>query len=169
MRGLFSIPSHMSQFVLARAVKAADPTVDADAWAQRLDDAIYHECVEVQQGSETLYRRKVRSIAFNLRNVKRNPRWAREVLSGKIPVEKAVWQTHREMFPEAYYDADQACYEREQRSHTKDDTRTDAGQPCGKCHSRNTTYTLMQTRRADEGSTEYWYCRDCGKRWKGGG
>lgn len=155
--------------VLERAVKTADPTVDASVWAQRLDNAIRQECIQVQGGSTANYRRKVRSIAFNLQNVRRNPHWVRDVLSGKIALEVAVRQSPREIFPEGYYDADQACYERDQRGRPKNEPRTDAGQPCGKCHSRNTTYTLMQTRRADEGSTEYWFCRDCGKRWKSGG
>ena len=37
---------------------------------------------------------------------------------------------------------------------------------CRSCGSFNTSYTEVQTRRADEGMTVFKYCRDCEKRWK---
>lgn len=153
-------------FVLARAIREADSTIDANAWARCLEDAIYRECIGVE-GSNLLYIRKVRSMAFNLRN-KRNPRWSREIFLGNITIPDAVRQTPRQIFPEIYSESDQAVWDQNQRTDPKEKP-SDAGEPCGKCHSRNTTYTLMQTRRADEGSTEFWFCRDCGKRWKSGG
>jgi DNA-directed RNA polymerase subunit M/transcription elongation factor TFIIS len=42
----------------------------------------------------------------------------------------------------------------------------DSGLICNKCHSNNTDYTMLQTRRGDEGSTIYSFCKECGHRWK---
>lgn len=37
---------------------------------------------------------------------------------------------------------------------------------CGKCKSRNCTYTQLQTRSADEPMTTFVNCVDCGNRWR---
>lgn len=37
---------------------------------------------------------------------------------------------------------------------------------CGKCKSRNTTYTQVQSRSADEPMTTHVLCEECGNRWK---
>lgn len=37
---------------------------------------------------------------------------------------------------------------------------------CGKCGSKNTTYIGLQTRAADEPTTIFVNCIDCGKRWR---
>jgi len=37
---------------------------------------------------------------------------------------------------------------------------------CQKCKSRNTGLTLLQTRSGDEAMTEFWFCRNCGNRWR---
>lgn len=132
--------------------------------ARRIENALW-----IEWGHTPQYRNRLRMFVANLRNVKRNPNWTRRVLNGEIPLNVAVRQSPREIFPELYYDADQKVYEKERLLGKKEETRTVSGEPCRKCRSRNTTYTLMQTRCADEGATEYWFCRDCGKRWKGGG
>lgn len=114
------------------------------------------------------YRNQVLALAAAFRDTGRNPRWVRQVLQGDIPLATVVTQTPRERFPELYYDHDQRVHERQARKQPQV-PQSDTGEPCPKCRSRNTTYTLLQTRRADEGATEYWYCRQCNKRWKGGG
>ena len=42
----------------------------------------------------------------------------------------------------------------------------DTGLICNRCHSNNTDYTMLQTRRGDEGGTIYSFCKQCGYRWK---
>ncbi|AOM63451.1 putative transcription elongation factor S-II-related protein [Heterosigma akashiwo virus 01] len=37
---------------------------------------------------------------------------------------------------------------------------------CSKCKSNNTTYNQLQTRRGDEGITNFAFCFSCGNRWK---
>lgn len=37
---------------------------------------------------------------------------------------------------------------------------------CGKCKSFKTEYTEKQTRSADEPTTKFCYCRNCGNRWR---
>lgn len=37
---------------------------------------------------------------------------------------------------------------------------------CGKCKKRNVDYTERQTRSADEPTTKFAHCNDCGNRWK---
>jgi transcription elongation factor S-II len=37
---------------------------------------------------------------------------------------------------------------------------------CSKCKSKNTTYTQVQTRSADEPMTTFANCLDCNNRWK---
>lgn len=154
----------------------AESGESADHWAKKIEAAIYKDQVEIHLATASpeyvaillkRYRAKVRSIAFNLGNVTRNPHWSRKVLSGNIPIKTAIRQTSRQIFPEMYYDHDQATYDRQRHVDIKE-PRTNSGDPCRKCHSRNTTYSLMQTRRADEGMTEFWMCKDCGTRWKGG-
>lgn len=38
---------------------------------------------------------------------------------------------------------------------------------CGKCKSNAVTYTQLQTRSADEPMTTFYFCTNCGGRWKG--
>lgn len=42
----------------------------------------------------------------------------------------------------------------------------DAGIRCAKCSSSEIAFDFLQTRSADEGTTVYCTCTDCGKRWK---
>lgn len=46
------------------------------------------------------------------------------------------------------------------------DDATEGLLTCGKCKSRKTTYTSMQTRSADEPMTVFALCIACGARWK---
>lgn len=42
----------------------------------------------------------------------------------------------------------------------------DGIEACGRCGSRKTTHYSMQTRRADEGMTVFFACRECSHRWR---
>lgn len=149
----------------ARATTLLSERVDAP-FAKQVESALWQAW-----GATDEYPSRVRCIAYNLGNKDRNARWVQSVRSGAIPLAVAVRQRGEQIFPELYDDAHEAIQQRRSTAReepaAEDAAPSDHWEACRKCHSTNTTYRLFQTRRADEGATEYWHCRDCGRRWRG--
>lgn len=114
------------------------------------------------------YSHKILSLEFNLKNPK-NPRLLERVTSGEMGPKKLVSAMPYDTFPEIWEVFYERAAERQLRRMLCNDA---AGAPdgmfqCSKCKSRKTTYTLLQTRSADEPATVFYVCLSCGKRWKG--
>ncbi len=119
-------------------------------------------------GQPHCYSSKTRSLAFNLRSN------AKEILG----YEPQLWYglTHDMMAKGTPVGAiRQQVYDRPARIEEmvrKFDESTPASKEttmvgkCRGCGSYNTSFTEVQTRRADEGMTVFKFCRDCQKRWK---
>ena len=110
-----------------------------------------------------LYSVKARSMLFNLNNPA-TPNLKQTLLTATDvePFRKLVRMTHAEMYPalwQPHFDA--------LKKKGKSTEPVPEGQiQCGKCKSWRCSFTLLQTRSADEPATCYCYCDNCGKRWK---
>jgi len=119
----------------------------------------YWQCKEFRM----LYKEKMRSILFNLKNPK-NPRLLQSVLEGLTTPERLLEMTPQELDPglwQPYYDKIEA----------KDLLRSGNLVPegilqCHRCKSKRVVWYQMQTRSADEPMTVFANCSECGKRWK---
>jgi transcription elongation factor S-II len=74
--------------------------------------------------------------------------------------------TPDKMFPERYtHLINLHCPDRFKET-PKEMERPDGLFKCGKCKSYKTEYTEKQTRSADEPTTKFCYCHNCGNRWR---
>lgn len=123
---------------------------------------------------EYIYRERFRHVYFNLlpsgKGSLKNENLIKRYLIHKEFDEEYLceYMTAKEMFPEfwsrinhnKYQDLDDYI-----RFKKLQDDR-DGLLKCGKCKSYKTEYTEKQTRSADEPTTKFCYCRNCGNRWK---
>jgi len=112
-----------------------------------------------------MYRKKVRSIKFNLTN-KNNPNFLETILKKSSLVYNIPFMKSYEMFPELYEPIFQkiAHLKLTQDNYTK--LKICGIFTCEKCKSNETTYYEMQTRSADEPMTAFISCVKCENRWK---
>ena len=110
----------------------------------------------------TLYMDRLRTIYNNLRNPELLALLASEELSPKT----LAFMTHQEMNPERWAKMIEAKIKRDSNKfNTKVEAMTEMF-TCKKCKSKRCTYYELQTRSADEPSTIFISCLDCGKHWK---
>ena len=86
-----------------------------------------------------------------------------DILKGDLKPENVGYMTHKELYPEMWAELDLI---NKAKYLTKDTQEHDGLFKCGKCKSKKTTYTQVQTRSADEPMTTFVLCSNCGKRWK---
>lgn len=115
------------------------------------------------------YTEKVLQLKFNLGNDK-NPYLRERIISGQVSLREVVLMHPYEMFPEKWEDIFlQVAKKRLKKELTEDvNTMPDGLFTCGRCKSKKTIFTQLQTRSADEGLTTYAQCHNCGKNWKMG-
>ncbi len=110
----------------------------------------------------TLYMDRLRTIYNNLKNPELLALLASEELSPKT----LAFMTHQEMNPERWAKMIEAKIKRDSNKfNTKVEAMTEMF-TCKKCKSKRCTYYELQTRSADEPSTIFISCLDCGKHWK---
>lgn len=109
-----------------------------------------------------IYIDRLRSIYFNLKNT--------DILSQlktkELTPQTVAFMTHQEFAPEKWQ---QLIDKKTKRDLTKFTNNIEASTDmftCKKCKSNRCTYYELQTRSADEPSTIFVTCLDCGKRWK---
>ena len=110
----------------------------------------------------TLYVDRLRTVYRNLKN--------KELLamlkSGELCPKTFAFMTHQEMNPDHWK---QMIQEKTKRDACKYSINVEAMTEmftCKKCKSKRCTYYELQTRSADEPSTIFISCLDCGKHWK---
>ena len=110
----------------------------------------------------TLYMDRLRTIYNNLKNPELLALLASEELSPKT----LAFMTHQEMNPEHWKAMIDAKIKRDANKYnTKVEAMTEMF-TCKKCKSKRCTYYELQTRSADEPSTIFISCLDCGKHCK---
>lgn len=113
-----------------------------------------------------IYAAKMRSLVFNLRDG-RNPGFSAKVLSGDIEPKELVRMTPYQIFPENWTEVFDKVAEKRFRFEVNNSEHVHEGAfQCGRCKNKKVSYTQMQTRSADEPMTQFFYCHNCGKRWK---
>ena len=109
-----------------------------------------------------IYLDRLRSIFLNLKN----PLLIAEIKNNNINVKHIAFMSHQEMKPEKL---EQLIQDKIKRDKSKYETQLEAMTDtfkCRSCHSVKCSYYCMQTRSADEPTTIFVTCIDCGKRWK---
>ncbi len=105
-----------------------------------------------------MYRDKIIMLYWNFQF--RKTYFLEKALQRTLPLSEMVKWTHYDILPPQV--------EPIQLETTKQDPVRGTIK-CRRCGSDKTEYTLVQTRSADEGSTVFLYCNNCGKRAKFGG
>jgi transcription elongation factor S-II len=110
----------------------------------------------------TLYVNRLRTIYTNLQN----PDLITMLKMEEISAPALAFMTHQEMNPAHWKDMIDRKMKRDAAKYsTHVEAMTDMF-VCKKCKSRRCTYYELQTRSADEPSTIFISCVDCGKHWK---
>lgn len=110
-----------------------------------------------------IYLDRLKSIYLNLKG---NLNWVDQLKTGEVDPTTFAFMTHQEMKPERWSALIQQKMKRDaSRFETNVEASTDMF-TCKKCKSKRCTYYELQTRSADEPSTIFITCLDCGKHWK---
>lgn len=150
--------------MIASSLKCAERSdFDASSLSAEIEDAIFR----IFKDTGTKYKNRVKSRVMNLRD-KRNVQLRLLVIDGDLSTDRFANMTAEEM---ACDDLKKERIEMTQqliKDHQLAKTAgTSTGQfKCGKCGKRNTTYSQVQTRSADEPMTTFVYCQECGNRWR---
>jgi DNA-directed RNA polymerase subunit M/transcription elongation factor TFIIS len=108
-----------------------------------------------------LYIDRLRSIYLNL-----NSQIIEQIASGEIPPQNVAFMTHQEFKPEQWSKLIERKMKRDASKYDDNIQASTDMYTCKKCRSKRCTYYEMQTRSADEPSTIFVTCLDCGKHWR---
>jgi len=111
----------------------------------------------------TIYMNRLRTIYLNLKN---NPDLLTMLRNEELSPKMLAFMTHQEFNPAHWK---QMIEQKMKRDANKYSTNIEAMTEmftCKKCRSKKCTYYELQTRSADEPSTIFISCLDCGKHWK---
>lgn len=114
-------------------------------------------------GFVALYISRLRSIMFNLED---NQDLIHSLNTGEVDVPMFSKMTHQEFQPEKWKEM---IERRIMKNASKYEDNMQASTDmftCRKCRSKRCTYYEMQTRSADEPSTIFITCLNCGKNWR---
>ena len=105
-----------------------------------------------------IYSARLRTVLINL---KRN-----QLSTGEISVSTFAIMTHQEMNPSQWKPIIERKIKRDRLKFTNNVEASTDMYTCGRCKSKKCTYYEMQTRSADEPTTVFVTCLNCGKNWK---
>lgn len=106
-----------------------------------------------------IYLDRLRSLYRNL------PQLAPRIRAGEYEPQQVAFMSHFEMNPACWQALIQQKMKRDAQTATTMQASTDMFM-CRACKSRKCVYYELQTRSADEPSTIFITCLDCGKNWK---
>ena len=110
----------------------------------------------------TLYMDRLRTIYNNLQN----PELLALLHSEELSPKTLAFMTHQEMNPAQWKEMIDAKIKRDANKYSTNVKAMTDMFTCKKCRSKRCTYYELQTRSADEPSTIFITCLDCGKHWK---
>jgi len=110
-----------------------------------------------------IYSARMKSVLINL---KKNPTLLASIRSGEVTPETFAFMTHLEMNPEQWKDRIEKKIKRDRLKFTSSVEASTDMFSCSRCKSKKCTYYEMQTRSADEPTTVFVTCLNCGKNWK---
>ena len=110
-----------------------------------------------------IYSSRLRSIYTNL---KKNKELLELVKNEEITQQAFAFMTHQEMNPEQWRPRIERKIKQDRLKYTNNIEASTDMFTCGKCKSKKCTYYEMQTRSADEPTTVFVTCLNCGKNWK---
>ena len=180
------IRRNMIRAALDRVFQTAGgiPSPESEKWARNLEKHIHNwtiaECTKIRMVPccenpkvVQIYSDKCKALLCNLdpaRTHVKNPNLIHRVCTQEISLQDLVYEcTHRDYFPERYVEYDAECEREEQKiaefKRSQEEDLHDGLLKCRRCKSMKTTYTMVQTRSADEPSTLKVQCQKCGLRW----
>ena len=109
-----------------------------------------------------LYVDRLRSIYINLKS----PDLLEQIKNREIKPENVAFMTHQELNPEHWKEYIERKIKRDSTKYTTNIEASTDMFTCKKCKSKKCTYYELQTRSADEPTTVFITCLDCGKHWK---
>jgi transcription elongation factor S-II len=108
-----------------------------------------------------IYLNHLRSILNNL-----NDKWIEAINSGEIQSHKLAFMNHQELNHEKWAQLIKIKSERDKNKFEVNMAAATDTFTCRKCKGKRCTYYTQQVRSADEPSTIFVTCLDCGNRWK---
>uniref|UniRef100_A0A6C0E0S4 TFIIS-type domain-containing protein n=1 Tax=viral metagenome TaxID=1070528 RepID=A0A6C0E0S4_9ZZZZ len=149
---------------------------DISKIAANIERGIFNKCVVTycpKKGEtwndkfQRLYMSKAVSIYSNLnpQSYINNPVLLSRLLNNEFDEFQLCAMTPQELFPERWEKALRDYEDSMNFEYGKREIQ-DGILKCGKCHSYKTEYNEKQTRSADEPTTKFCYCHNCGHRWR---
>jgi transcription elongation factor S-II len=117
---------------------------------------------------QELYQTQLRTLLWNIhpKSPVKNHRLLRRCLEGEFALEHIPTMSAYDMFPERWQELADKQLIREQKILEGNKRMATDEYKCNRCHKRECTYYEMQTRSADEPTTIFITCLNCGKRWR---
>jgi len=110
-----------------------------------------------------IYAARLKTVLINL---KQNIELRNQLKTGEITPIAFAMMTHQEMNPEQWKPMIERKIRRDRLKFTNNVEASTDMYTCGRCKSKKCTYYEMQTRSADEPTTVFVTCLNCGKNWK---
>ncbi len=110
----------------------------------------------------SLYIDRLRSIYINLKNVE----FLTQIKNKEITPQQLSKMTHQEFNPDHWKELIERKIKRDSSKYTMNIEASTDMYTCKKCKSKRCNYFELQTRSADEPTTVFVTCLDCGKHWK---
>ena len=109
-----------------------------------------------------LYVDRLRSVYINLKN----PYLLEQIRNKEMAPQLVAFMTHHEFKPDHWKTLIDRKMKRDASKYVDNTQASTDMFTCKKCRSKRCTYYEMQTRSADEPSTLFVTCLDCGKHWR---
>jgi transcription elongation factor S-II len=109
-----------------------------------------------------IYIDRLRSIYINLKN----ENILSQIKNKELSAKNLSFMNHQEMDPEHWKEYIERKIKRDSSKFSNNIEASTDMFTCKKCKSKKCTYYEMQTRSADEPTTVFVTCLDCGKHWK---
>jgi len=115
-----------------------------------------------------LYKSIARTVLWNIHPISPigNQRLLERCREGEFTLDNIPTMTAYDMFPEHWRELADKLLVREQKILEGNKSRATDEYKCKRCNKRECTYYEMQTRSADEPTTIFISCLNCGQRWR---
>lgn len=147
--------------------------------AKDIEIGVYNWCIYVATAHgvnkawsdkvfQNTYVSKCRSVLANLdpESYVKNTRLVQRIQDGEFKPHEVAFMDVVNVFPEMWVEIQDLRLKQEENFHnSKQVAKTDVFK-CGKCKKRECSYYELQVRSADESSTIFVSCLNCGNRWR---